>query len=696
MHIGLVHNWPGSKNSELDLIQRISLLLTRWGHVVSVLDPAGKKLDPVTGEHIQDNLLDPQQLHFALYLHYLNPKLIDTFSYVVNWNPVKYLVFNPSSGEPLSGEEIDFVRNSMLSHDHMLTASSEQLDEFQFAQFGETRWVPKMDDLKLHTSCQVFEDLQPVDLRSFKVFYIGANWEKITREKFPDSNAKVRHEGLLESLDATDDFVFYGIKEQHGIDLWEGFQNYKGELPFDAGDSIVRTCHESGVALVLSSNAHRESAVVSTRIFQACAAHCLVIADRNPFIEKKFGDSVLYFDHEEDTRKTVDNILKQTTWIKSHPEQAQQKAEAAHRIFKDRFSLDAELKSILTRNSSNYSWQDVKYAKIQEHKVAAFFICKEGNDEQQKTAIRQFLENIQNQKRVCIEAILVISPSMKEIAKELLGARPEIACEIITDLDPKKCSAGKLFQHAFEQLYDCTFFALWNPLVYWHHDHLANLALESLESGNPVVQSSTYISNECFDAPFTDSYYFRYSVSSVPRVRLGDLVSWDKTRIEFSAFLFSSKMIIQEWSAMPILSILDSFYPFTFLAIAYRQTGKLPAYVPKYTCCHRMPLGLIGDLSSYPDRNIFFLAYGDSGEFFSPEQQKTFLHGAMSENKHFRLAESLFSGALNNDPLDNTPTDFSVNNYMTNLLHRRPWLLKTWNLLFRLMSRLLKLQQPLQ
>lgn len=691
MHIGLVHNWPGSKNSELDLIQRISLLLNRWGHEVSVLDPTGKKLDPVTGEHIKDNQIDPQQLHFVLYLHYLNPKLIDTFSYIVNWNPIKYLVFNPSSGEPLSREEIEFVRNSMLSHDHMLSASSDQLDEFQYAQFGETRWTPRMDGLKLHTSCQVFEDLQPVDLSSFKVFYIGANWEKITRMKFPNSNTKVRHEGLLESLDATGNFVFYGIKEQHGIDLWEGFQNYKGELPFDAGDSVVRTCHKSGVALVLSSDAHRESAVVSTRIFQACAARCLVISDRNPFIEREFGDSVLYFDYEDNVQSTAKNILKQTAWIKANPALARQKAETAHKIFKERFSLDAELNNILASNASNYSWQDIKYAKIQEHKVAAFFICNEGGEEQQENAIKLFLGIIQRQRRVQIKAVLVISSSLIEVSKNLLATCPEIEYEIISGLDPNQHPAGELFRNAFNQLTDCTFFALWHTMAYWHHDHLANLALESLESGNPVVQSGTYISNECFDAPFTDSYYLRYSISAVPPLKLKALVSWDKTRIEFSAFLFSTKLVVQNWNALSILSFLDSFYPFALLAVAYQQTKELPAYIPKYTCRHRMPLSLIGNLDTYPEPNTFFLAYRDSGKFFSPEQQKEFLHGAMSTNRHFRHAVNLYGDASNSIPASNTPTNFSVNNYMTNLLHQRPWLLKSWNALFRLMIRFLKL-----
>ncbi len=691
MHIGLVHNWPGSKNSELDLIQRMNLLLTRWGHEVYVLDPVGKKLDPITGEHTADGRLDPHTLDFVLYLHYLNPKLIDTFSYVVNWNPIKYLVFNPSSGEPLSRGEIDFVRCSMLSHDHMLSASSSQLDEFQYAQFGETRWAPRMDDLNLHTSCQIFEDLQPVNLNTFKVFYIGANWEKIAREKFSDSTAKIRHEGLLDSLDATGDFVFYGIKEQYGIDLWEGFENYKGELPFDAGESIVRTCHKQGVALVLSSDAHRESGVVSTRIFQACAARCLVICDRNPFIEREFGNNVLYFDYEEDTKSTVKNILKQTAWIKANPGDAQEKAEAAHKIFKEHFSLDAELQNILSHHASNHSFFDIKYAKVQDHKVAVFFICKEKNEEQHAAAVHVFLNNLQSQQRVRTLAVLVVSPSLKDCTEQQLADFPTVEGMIISNLDTRKHPAGKLFKNAFNQISDCSYYALWNSQVYWHQFHFANLVLDSLDSGNPIVQSASYISNECFDAPFTDSYYLRYSISSVPPLELKHLLHWDRNKIEFSSFLFSSKTLIQNWNLSPLLTLLDSFYPFALLAMAYTQTQHLPEYIPRFTCCHHMPFGLIGDLESYPGSHSFYLSYIDSEDFFSIEQQTTFLRGAFYINEHYRLAENSF---LNTQLVDNTEitrTNFSINHYMINLLHRRPWLLKGWKLLFQLLTRILKL-----
>ena len=45
MNIGLVYNWPEGKNSELDLIGRICLVLDKQGHKGIIIDPFGKLLD---------------------------------------------------------------------------------------------------------------------------------------------------------------------------------------------------------------------------------------------------------------------------------------------------------------------------------------------------------------------------------------------------------------------------------------------------------------------------------------------------------------------------------------------------------------------------------------------------------------------------------------------------------------------------
>lgn len=697
MRIGLIHNWPGSKNSELDLIGRIIYVLKKWGHQAAVLDPFGKLLDPETGHHTEGNSPVDQNLDFVLYLHYLNPKLIDSYSYVVNWNPLRYLIFEPSTGDPLPRTHVDFVRNSMISHDYMLSASSALVDEFQSSQFGESRWAPRMGELKFHTSCQIFEDIPPAELDDFKVFYIGANWEKVVKAKNP--HIKVRHEGLLESLDATGDFVFYGIRRQHGVDLWEGFQHYKGELPFDAGESIVETCSSYGAALVLSSDAHRDSGVVSTRIFQACAARCVIIADNNSFIVDEFGDSVLVFDYVEDTDVTVSNIREKVEWIKRNPEEAKQKAEKAHRIFKEKFSLDAELGGILHHHENNIKRVESRFDKIADSLVDVYFNCPD----ESIGDVARFLDQLAGIKYIPVRGILMVSngrvEAAEEIWRECLENDPGFKCKIVGIDNFEHKPDGENFYDVFSSQSGADFFALWNPKVHWYHDHLANLVLESLNSGSLVVQSATYVSNEWFDVPAADAYFAMHSVNAVKRLEFMELMTFDKTRIEFASLVFSTKLLYQDWSNMLLLKYLDSWFPFMFLWSNFASKRLLPAYVPKFTCRHTMDKGRLDFSKGYPDQWDFFLTYDDRTKFFSPEHQVTFMQGAYSNNNnHFlalSIARSIYSVKLDGSGsagfVDSGTSGFSLNRYMQAVFAHRPMLLKTWNGLFRLMAKMLKL-----
>jgi hypothetical protein len=78
LRIGLVHNWPGARNSELDIILRIMPILAHLGHVGIIIDPMGQVLD------FSGNRLSPvrrqDDFDLVLNLHYLNPKLLSGLS----------------------------------------------------------------------------------------------------------------------------------------------------------------------------------------------------------------------------------------------------------------------------------------------------------------------------------------------------------------------------------------------------------------------------------------------------------------------------------------------------------------------------------------------------------------------------------------------------------------------------------------
>lgn len=113
-----------------------------------------------------------------------------------------------------------------------------------------------------------------------KLFYCGSNWEGHFR-------GQNRHVGLFKLLDNEGIVRFYGpevVPEWNNYKPWEGYQSYAGEIPFD-GVSLIRKCNECGIVLALSSDMHRRAGAVTNRVYEACAAGCVIISDDNPFMK---------------------------------------------------------------------------------------------------------------------------------------------------------------------------------------------------------------------------------------------------------------------------------------------------------------------------------------------------------------------------------------------------------------------------
>lgn len=335
--IGLVHNWPGRKNSELEIILRIRNLLTDE-HNVLVLDPLGFVLD----DHAKRTGTAPiadGTCHLILNFHYLNPKFFSGLSFVVNWNPLDFLICDPASGAPVPVTHLHYLCNCFRSHDRVLSAGSVLVDQF-IETVRRDRGGTDLPgaSLELHTTIASsghgdFES--KITANSFRVFYIGLNWEKTSI-----AGGKPRHDSLLRRLDESGRFSFYGLREQGGIFLWDGINCYEGELPFDGGASIIEESRKCGVSLILSTSQHRASGLVSTRVFQACAAGTVIISDDNSFIKTHFGDSILYFEYGQSEKDTAENILEKVRWVEENWSEARRKAMEAQEIFKERFDLE--------------------------------------------------------------------------------------------------------------------------------------------------------------------------------------------------------------------------------------------------------------------------------------------------------------------------------------------------------------------
>ena len=166
-----------------------------------------------------------------------------------------------------------------------------------------------------------------------RLIYWGSTWDKARREYYKPFYAL---------LDHSDYFDIYGPAWS-----WDkmGLTSYRGLLPID-DHTVVDKISEAGIALILHSHVHLKGGVPTSRIFEAAAASAVIICDHHPFVEKEFGDAVLYIDpnlEPENVFKQIDDHVK---WIHANPDKAIELARRSHAIFMERFTLENELLKI--------------------------------------------------------------------------------------------------------------------------------------------------------------------------------------------------------------------------------------------------------------------------------------------------------------------------------------------------------------
>lgn len=187
--------------------------------------------------------------------------------------------------------------------------------------FRHRPWMSWMPSVQF----QDFQDIDPSHL-----FYICCNWGNRCKDQ--------KYKTFLHLLDETSDAHFYGLSTYRAM-----YPNsYVGVIPMD-GESVLKKIHSDGICLVLHSSDHLENEIPSGRIFEAVASSSVVISDKNPFVMKNFGDSILYIDHTETGESLFQQTQEHINWIKAHKEEANTMAKKAHDIYKDRFLLEDQL-----------------------------------------------------------------------------------------------------------------------------------------------------------------------------------------------------------------------------------------------------------------------------------------------------------------------------------------------------------------
>jgi hypothetical protein len=309
-----------------------------------------------------------------------------------------------------------------------------------------------------------------------KLFYCGINWERLGRKP-------VRHGELLKLLDETGDLRIYGPKRFNGVDVWAGFKSYTGPVPFD-GVSIVGLIHKAGVSLVLSSEAHLQSELMSSRLFESLAAGAVIICDDNPFAHRFLGETVLYIDTTRPAEETYGEVQSHLDWIRSEPAKALELAKQAQEIFLENFALGRSLQKIYADFPARRQRLESLYApKRPEEEVSVIFLMPE----YAPNVLERHIASCLAQKNVKIRPILAMD--VRDFA--VFGGRIQtrlndlpvpITVETLEFFEAYPAGrartrrrAGHVIHQAIERLVQDEYFCIVSPAEELFSDHLCSL-----------------------------------------------------------------------------------------------------------------------------------------------------------------------------------------------------------------------------
>ncbi|MFT4059629.1 MAG: glycosyltransferase [Legionella sp.] len=315
----VVKLWPELKAAEDECIARLKIAADVLGLECLEIYADGRFINDTS------HIITTHDVDFVIHLHYDTPKLYDAFSFVTLWNPVRLY------------HQWGYARCSrnLLSHDDFLSCSSQPADNHvrRLIRNSSTHLPPFFN---LYPS--VSDIVNAPSLGDQKLFYAGINWDVL-------GGGVTRHQELLKLLDNSGDLRIYGPQIFQGVQVWKGYKSYVREIPFD-GISIIKEISTAGISLVLSSEAHKQSELMTNRLFESIAAGAVIICDENNFAKRFFGNTLLYIDTRCEVEKTAEAIFKHLMWVKENPELALEMVSKAQQLFKKHFSLKKNIQDL--------------------------------------------------------------------------------------------------------------------------------------------------------------------------------------------------------------------------------------------------------------------------------------------------------------------------------------------------------------
>ena len=271
----------------------------------------------------------------------LKPDFILSIQDWVNYYPglPNYMTLTLGTERYLADDETGAVKFTNSEHEKFdaLLPSFKDIDQLQFAY---ERTGKKYQGFAWYPTAYVTD--YPI-AEPTKLFYSGGFlWD--------ETRGSQKYKELFIKLDQTGYFAVCGPKKKwrHTPDSALGF------IPVN-GRSLLDAQHKAGISLLLHTQLHLNGGAPTGRIFEAAAAKTVIISDKHPFIEKYFGDNVFYVDTSQDYEtmfKQIDNYMH---WIYAHPQQAKQMAENCNTIFRQQFSMEAQLMKLIDLHKSMHS-----------------------------------------------------------------------------------------------------------------------------------------------------------------------------------------------------------------------------------------------------------------------------------------------------------------------------------------------------
>ena len=334
MKIALLNAFPNLTDSaEKEFIARCIAVLVQFGH---------QAMEVRTSSEIID--CDPD---FVLSTHDFAAKLTDHFTIGAAWNPT---VFYKNDADRMA---------CMRSWDLALPVN-ETSRRFLSDLHFPFRHKTAVSGLNFFPSAPVI-DIPFPDTKGLTLAYAGVHWDRD------------RHEELFKALSSRLDLHVYGPPA-----AWSFLPDaYRGIIPFD-GRSLIQTLNRHGIALALHKSTHRDENTPSMRVFEACAAKCLVITDPMLSLRTAFGDSIDYVDASGQVEETADEIGRLVAKAQADPEATLARIEKAHAIFSQQLSLEVQLDRLVSEAAR---WIAARPAALSASDPAVTVIlrCKAGD-----------------------------------------------------------------------------------------------------------------------------------------------------------------------------------------------------------------------------------------------------------------------------------------------------------------------------